>query len=300
MFGRSAEKILNAFCVDLEEWFHVCGVRTDFKEPVTWKGATSCVERDTEVLLRILDDYGTKATFMTVGWVAERYPELIKNIASAGHEIGCHSYFHRLIFDLTPEEFEEDLVRALDVLRSLSGQAVRSYRAPGFSMTRECFWAFPILRKHGIEIDASIVPATRDHGGVDDFIRDPFLLRLEEGDIKCFPVSVMNLAGRTIPFSGGGYLRLFPASVIKAGYWQNHRKGRPGMSYIHPREINPEQPRLRLPVMKRFKYYVNVGSTEDKLRNLLTSYRFSTLSDSITEVQNWPTFDWIEGEIQEA
>ena len=110
----------------------------------------------------------------------------------------------------------------------------------------------------------------------------------------------MNVAGRIIPFSGGGYLRLFPASVIKAGYRQNHRMGRPGMSYIHPREINPEQPRLRLPVLKRFKYYVNVHSTEDKLRNLLTSFRFSTLSDSITEVKDWPTFEWVEGEIQEA
>ncbi len=291
---------LNAFCVDLEEWFHVCGTPTDYSNPDSWNSAAAHVVKDTEVLMRILDDAGTKGTFLTVGWVAEKYPDLIRALADAGHEIGCHSYHHQLVYSLTPEEFEEDLLRALDVLRRISGQPVKTYRAPGFSMKRECFWAYPILRKHGIEIDVSIVPAARDHGGVQDITRDPFILHLEEGDMKCFPVSVMDIGWRTVPFSGGGYLRLFPQSLINAGFRSNHRAGRVGMAYIHPREINPHQPRLSLPALKSFKYYVNMATTEPKLCKLLETFRFSTVAETLTTVQYWPEYNYVNGEILAA
>jgi polysaccharide deacetylase family protein (PEP-CTERM system associated) len=300
MPGSRDNEPLNAFCVDLEEWFHICGVDTEFSHPDSWGRAESCVVKDTEVLMRILDDANSKGTFLTVGWVAERYPDMIRALVDAGHEIGCHSYHHQLVYEMTPEAFEEDLKRSLGVLRELSGQPVRAYRAPGFSITRDCFWAYPILRRNGIEIDVSIVPASRDHGGVDDFTRDPFLLHLDEGDMRCFPVSVMTIAGRTVPFSGGGYLRLFPSSLINAGYRQNHRQGRPGMSYIHPREINPDQPRLSLPRMKSFKYYVNIGTTEAKLRAMLDNFRFSTVSETLETVERWPEYHYIDGDMRAA
>ena len=245
--------------------------------------------------MRLLDDAGAKGTFLTVGWVAERYPDLIRAVADAGHEIGCHSYYHRLVYSMTPEEFEEDLARALDLLRKLSGQGVGVYRAPGFSMTRECCWAYPILRRHGIEIDVSIVPARRDHGGMADCTRDPFVLHLDDGDVRCFPVSVMKIGGRVVPFSGGGYLRLYPQALIHAGFRQNHREGRPGMSYIHPREINPDQPRLELPRFKSFKYYVNLATTERKLRRLLSAFRFGTVSETLATVRNWPEYELVDG-----
>jgi len=290
----------SAFCVDLEEWFHICGVETPYSDPKTWEGAHAEVVEDTEVLMRLLDETDSKGTFLTVGWVAERYPDLIRRLADAGHEIGCHSYWHRLVYTLTPDEFEQDISRCLEVLREVSGQPVTAFRAPGFSMKRECFWAYPILRRHGITVDVSIVPARRDHGGVDGFTRDPFLLRTQEGEIRCFPVSVMNVAGRTVPFSGGGYLRLFPTWLIKAGYRQNLSAGRPAMSYIHPREINPKQPRLDLPRLKSFKYYVNLASTEGKLREMLQTFRFTTIAETLESVESWPRYELADGEIRPA
>ncbi len=287
---------LNAFCVDLEEWFHVCGVDTEYSDPERWDGAPSHVVRDTETLMRLLDETGARATFLTVGWVAERHPDLIRSLADAGHEIGCHGYYHRLVFDLTPEELEEEIARSVALLRELSGQPVRVFRAPGFSITRESFWAYPILARHGLDVDTSIVPARRDHGGVDRFTRDPFLLRTEDGDVRCFPVSVMTVAGRTLPFSGGGYLRLFPRKLIERGYRQNHRQGRPGMCYIHPREINPDQPRLDLPRLKSFKYYVNLDKTAAKLRWCLRRFRFTTVSEVLDSVRHWPEYQLVDGE----
>ena len=294
----TAAEPLNAFCVDLEEWFHVCGVDTPYADPDTWDHAPACVVEDTETLMRLLDEAGAKGTFLTVGWVAQRYPELIKRLSDAGHEIGCHSYYHRLVYELTPEEFEADLSRCVEILRDASSQAVTTFRAPGFSMKRECFWAYPILRRNGILIDVSIVPAIRDHGGVNGFTRDAFQLRTAEGMMTVMPVSVMCVAGRTVPFSGGGYLRLFPMPLIHAGFRQNHRAGRPGMAYIHPREINVNQPRLELPFKKRFKYYVGIGSAQRKLRALLNRYRFTTISEVVASIGSFPTSELVNGDIR--
>ena len=296
--SSAASEPLSSFCVDVEEWFHVCGVSTPFDDPATWDNAQSLVVRDTEVLMRLLDEVKVKATFLTVGWVAEKYPQLIKRLADAGHEIGCHGYLHRLVYSLTPEEFDEDIRRCLGVLRQISGQPVTTFRAPGFSMKRECFWAYPILRSHGITIDVSIVPAQRDHGGVDGFTRDPFLLHTKAGNITVMPVSVMRIAGRTIPFSGGGYLRLFPLPLIKYGYRQNHRAGRPCMFYIHPRELNINQPRLNLPWKKYFKYYVGIGRAQEKLRRILRTYRFTTVSEVIRSIDSLAEFELVDGDIR--
>lgn len=270
---------INAFCVDVEEWFHVCGFDNPYSDPSSWDSAPAEVVEDTEIILSLLDEVGAKGTFLTVGWVAEKYPQLVKRIADGGHEVGCHGYHHKLVFEQTPAEFEEDLVKALTALRAASGQPVRAYRAPGFSMTNECLWAYPILARHGITIDTSIVPAPRSHGGMTGVPREPFLLRTEEGNITCFPVSVLDVGKRTLPFSGGGYLRLFPLALMRLGFWQNHRAGIPGMSYIHPREVNPHHPRMRMPMLRDFKYHVNLASTVPKLRALLAAYPFTTVAD---------------------
>jgi len=294
-----SDTALNSFCVDLEEWFHICGVSTPYDDPATWDGARSLVERDVGTLMRLLDETGSKGTFLTVGWVAEKYPDMIRRLVAAGHEIGCHSYYHRLIYSLTPEEFSADIGRCVKVLRDLTGQPVTSFRAPGFSMKRECFWAYPILRSHGITVDVSIVPAQRDHGGVDGFTRDPFRLHTETGDLTVLPVSVVRIAGRTIPFSGGGYLRLFPLPMIRHGYDQNHRAGRPGMSYIHPREINSDQPRLKLPWKKYFKYYVGIDGALGKLRRMLEAYRFTTIAEVVASLGDLEEYELAGGEIRQ-
>jgi len=221
-----------------------------------------------------------------VGWIGRKHPDLIRRLAREGHEVGCHSFWHRLVFTLTPEQFESDLADCVEVLRDLTGQPVDTYRAPGFSVTADALWCYPILRRHGITTDISVVPARRDHGGIADFPRDAFVLGTAEGDVTCFPVSVMTILGRRVPFSGGGYLRLFPLSLMRAGFRENHVAGRPGMSYIHPREINPAQPRLPRPpvwdvkeLAKYLKYYVNMRSTRPKLAALLREYRFGTVRE---------------------
>ncbi len=288
---------LNAFCVDLEEWWHICAADTPYNDPATWDSAPPFVVKDTEILMRLLDETGARGTFLTVGWVAEKYPSLIKRLADAGHEIGCHTYYHRVVYEQTADEFDADIGQCLKVLREISGQPVNTFRAPGFSMKREAFaYAYPILRKHGIDIDVSIVPAARDHGGVEGFTRDPFLLNIPQSkwgaanQMKCWPVSVMDILGLTTPFSGGGYLRLFPMSIVKAGYRQNHAAGRPGMSYIHPREIDVTQPRLKLPWKKYFKYYVGIKGCEEKLRQTLNSFTFTTISETLKHVKKWPEY----------
>lgn len=305
----NAEQTLNAFSVDLEEWWHVCGVDTPYSTPATWDLAPASVVKNTEVLMRLLDEARTRATFLAVGWVADKYPSLIKRLVDAGHELGCHSYFHRVVFDQTPDEFEADLRQCLETLRGISGQAVRVFRAPGFSITRECFWAYPILSRYDIEIDVSIVPAARDHGGVRGFTRDPFLLRLPrdttkpalaDPTIRCFPVSVMDVLGRRVQFSGGGYMRVLPLSLIEYGYRQNHAAGRPGMSYIHPREVDLDQPRLPLPWKKYAKYYMGLHTVREKLGHCLRTFKFATVSEVVASVKHWPEYQYVDGDIRPA
>ncbi len=279
MTATASRKFLNAFCVDLEEWFHVCAADTPYQDPATWDQAPVLVEKDTDVLLGLLAETGAKATFLTLGWVAEKHPGLIRRISDQGHEIGCHGYYHRLVFEQTPQAFRDEVARARALLQDVSGQGVVCFRAPGFSMTKECFWAYEILKELGFETDVSIVPAERDHGGVAGFSPDLFVLDTSRGPLTVFPVSVMRIAGKAIQFSGGGYLRLFPMSLVRWGFGQNHRQGRPVMAYTHPREIDPGQPRMDLPVLKRWKYYTGLDGCEEKLRSLLRSYRWSTVSD---------------------
>ena len=293
--GSTTSGPLNAFCVDLEDWFHSFGIRSPYEDPRTWDDAPSCVVADTETLMRMLDEADVRGTFLTVGWVAERHPDLIRRLAREGHEIGCHTHFHRLVFKLTPEEFEADLARSLAVLRDVSGQPVDAFRAPGFSIRETEMWAFPILRRHGITVDLSIVPARRDHGGMTSFSREPCIIRTTEGDIRCIPNPVMTVLGRRIPFAGGGYLRLFPSQMLAAGFLENHAANRACVTYIHPRETNVAQPRLPRPPLWRVserikyqKYYINMSTTVPKIAFLLKRFRFCPVRDLVREIESWP------------
>jgi polysaccharide deacetylase family protein (PEP-CTERM system associated) len=274
--SANAGSPLNAFCVDTEEWFHVCAVETPWADPATWNAAPARVERDTDVILQLLSDAGAKGTFPTLGWIAERYPQMVRRIADQGHEVGCHGYHHHLVYEQSPQEFRAEIDRAKKLLEDVSGQSVVTFRAPGFSITREAFWAYPILAQLGFTIDTSIVPAARTHGGVQGFSRDACTLETDHGTLTLFPVSVMDVAGRAIPFSGGGYLRLFPDALTDAGFTQNHRAGRPVMAYIHPREIDVDQPRMAMPWLRGFQYYVGIADCERKLRRMLARYAFGS------------------------
>lgn len=291
----------DVFCVDLEEWFHIGGLDNPYEDVSLWDSAKNLVERDTDKLLEMFAQHNVKATWLSVGWVAERYPKMMQKIAAAGHEIGCHGYHHRMIWTQTPDEFHEDISRSRKVLQDITGQSIDAYRAPCFSMKRETFWAYPILREVGFSIDVSIVPAPRDNGGVIGFQRDPLVLEMEQGEMVVFPVSVMEIAGKSTQFSGGGHLRAFPTPLINYGFKQNHDQGRVVMAYIHPREVNPDQPRIKsIPWKKKFTAYYGLNSVCRKLHAMMDTYEFHTVSDAVKTFQSLPHYKMVGDEIQKV
>jgi len=230
-------------------------------------------------LLTLFSKFKIKATFLILGWVANKYPDLVKKIARQGHEIGCHGFYHRVIDSMTPEEFELDTSVALKILRRISKKPVDIFRAPCFSITNKTLWAYPILAKLGIKTDVSIVPARRDNGGIPKFTKDPVVIRTSNGNIRVIPVSVMDFLHKRFQFSGGGYLRFLPYSIIQKGFEQNLSQNRSVMSFIHPREINFNHPRINFPLIKYFKSYYGLNTVENKLTNLFSTFSFSTVSE---------------------
>lgn len=274
--------ITHLLSIDLEDWFHVLDNETT-TFPSQWEHFPSRVEKSTDRLLALFEKHDVKATFFVLGWIAKKFPKLVKQIADNGHEIGCHSQNHPLIYLMSRKEFENDLYNSLSLLRSISGQAVNMYRAPGFSITRECLWAFDILVKHGIKVDSSVFPASRAHGGLDGFPTEPFIIETSKGSLKELPISTFGFAGKRVAFSGGGYFRLFPRFVHS--YLLN-KATKPVIMYLHPREIDPSQPRLSLPLMRYIKTYINLNSTYNKLDYLLDHFSYGSVSEVVSKV-NW-------------
>ena len=289
------QPIINAFCVDVEEWFHVCGTETLYTKVSSWDQAEESVVQGTNILLDLLDETNAKGTFLILGWIAEKYPTLVKEISNRGHECGCHGYYHNLVFKQTPSEFGREIHNARARVQDLTGQSVDCFRAPSFSIISDVLWAYEILTEEGFKTDISIVPASRDDGGIKGFNQFPFLLHTVKGDINIYPVSVTRILGKSIPFSGGGYLRLLPMSIIKRGFSQNHANGLPVMTYIHPREVLTDHPKLKLKLFKSFKYYHGIKKCLFKLRLLLETYPFTTVSKVIEAYGKMPEYSLISG-----
>lgn len=212
-----------------------------------------------------------------MGWIADRHPRLVRDIAAGGHELATHSYWHRKVYELTPAEFRDDIARSIDAIGTIG--AVRGFRAPSFSIVPGAEWAFDVLADLGIEYDASLFPAPRGHGGypcpqMPHTFRDaPSGRPMAE-----LPVSVMRVGPVKVPFSGGGYMRLLPGALIRRGFDAFHRRGWPVSVYLHPRDFCPECPRVPMPMHRRFKSYVGLHTTRGKLAMLLERYRFDTCS----------------------
>lgn len=278
--------ILNALTVDVEDYFQVTAFerRVDRRK---WHDHESRVVGNTERLLALFDRHGVRGTFFVLGWVAEHFPALVQTIDRAGHEIASHSYWHRLIYELTPEQFALDLQQSCDVLEQLTGRKVTGYRAPSFSITSRSLWALPILAEQGIEYDSSIFPVAHDRYGIPSAPRFVHRLTRLESDIWEFPPSTTRIAGRNLPVGGGGYFRLYPLSWTASCLRSiNVRHGRPFMFYVHPWEVDPHQPRLRASgAIGRWRHCVNLHTTERKLDALLRQFRFGTLSESIAADQ---------------
>jgi polysaccharide deacetylase family protein (PEP-CTERM system associated) len=280
--------IVNAMTVDVEDYFQVSAF--DGVVPRSrWDQMECRVERNTERLLTILGNAGVRGTFFVLGWVADRYPALVRAIAAGGHEIASHGYAHRLVYDTTPAQFREDIRRSKTVLESACGAAVVGYRAPSFSITQRSLWALDVLIEEGFQYDASIFPIHHDRYGIPDSPRHPYWIHRQSGSILEVPASTTRLGTQNLPVAGGGYFRILPYGWTRWGIRRiNTRERRPAVFYMHPWEIDPDQPRLAASVVSRFRHYRNLDQTEHRLRRLLTDFRFGTMRGLLGQLEAEP------------
>lgn len=270
----------NILSIDVEDWFHILEVEAT-PSVRGWNKLESRVEKNFLDLLDEIDSSQGTATCFFLGWVAERFPDLVKEAARRGHEIASHGYAHQLVYCQSPDEFARDIERSKHVLEEISGAPVTGYRAPGFSITRDTPWAFDKIAAAGFKYDSSVFPARRGHGGIEDAELAPYWMETEEGPLLEIPVTVIPLLGQRLCAFGGGYLRLAPYSIISRLSNAVNRSGRPVIYYLHPREIDPDHPRIDMGLIRRFKSYVNLKSTRPKLRKLLRDQDLGTFSDWI-------------------
>lgn len=279
--------MLNAFSVDVEDWFQVSDF--DAVAPLaSWRHFVSRIERNTERLLQLLDEHQIHGTFFILTWNAERHPQLVRRIAEAGHEIASHGYNHRLLYEQTPAEFRDDLLRSKGILEDLIGQEVRGYRAPSFSLTQASWWALDILLECGFQYDSSIFPIRDRLYGMPNAQRFPFAIHSAGGQTLIeFPMTTVRALDRNWPLGGGGYLRLLPYRYMRWGMQRVNREGKPTLVYIHPWELDPEQPRLRVTGRRGFStHYINLDGTEAKLRRLLHDFPFAPVREVLGMVES--------------
>jgi polysaccharide deacetylase family protein (PEP-CTERM system associated) len=282
---RNAENMQNVLSFDVEEHFQVHAFQKVI-DRVEWDRYPSRVAINTRRILEMLADFDVRATFFILGWVADRHPDLVREIADGGHEIATHGYWHDLVYRQSVSEFSADLRRSLEAIQQGLGNAaapderlaIRGYRAPSFSITRETLWAFDVLHQHGMAYDSSIFPSVaHDRYGLSGAAR--FANQIDNG-LWEFPVSTVPLGGGNWPVAGGGYFRLSPLCLTRQAIRHINKEGHPAVIYLHPWEFDPEQPRISdAPWLSRFRHYINLHRTESRLRALLGEFKFGPIED---------------------
>ena len=268
--------MVHGLSFDIEEHFQVsafdCAVRRRH-----WETQESRVERNTQVILDILEERGVTATMFVLGWVAERKKDLVKRIVNSGHELASHGYGHELITTQSPQSFREDVRRARGILEDIGGKRVLGYRAPTFSIIKETEWALPILAEEGYHYDSSIVPIVHDYYGIPG--ASPWIHRLNtaSGPLWEVPPSTWGLAGFKISVAGGGYFRLFPYNLLRRLLRRVESKGHPLIMYLHPWELDPEQPRMRGSFLSQFRHYLNLDKVQGRFTQLLSDFSFGPI-----------------------
>lgn len=268
----------NILTIDVEDYFQVSNFEHLVKKE-DWDRHESRVVNNTRKILDILDETDTKATFFVLGWVAEKFPELVKEIDSRGHEVASHGYWHRLIYDLTKEEFKDDLERSVKVLENITGKKVMGFRAASCSITKDSLWAMDVLKDNHIRYDASVFPVHHDRYGIPGANRH--IHKWQNNGLTEIPFSTVKLLGYSIPVAGGGYFRLYPYWFTKWAIKKINSEGHPAMVYIHPWEMDPEQPRMKSGAFAAFRHYVNIKDNEEKLRRLLKDFKFTMVKELI-------------------
>ena len=267
--------------VDVEDYFHVTAFARHVS-PAQWDSLESRVCRNTDRLLELFDGAGVRATFFVLGWVAERYPALVRRIAEAGHELGSHGFAHQLVYDQTPAEFRDDLRRSRAAIEAAAGVPVTGYRAPTFSITPRSLWALDIIAAEGFAYDASVFPIRHDRYGLPSSPRHVHARQTGHGPLWECPGSTVRIAGVNLPVAGGGYFRLLPYAWTRWGMRQlNDREGIPAIFYLHPWEIDPGQPRLGGSSLSRVRHYRNLARTEGRLTRLMSEFAFAPLGEVV-------------------
>ncbi len=269
------------FSIDVEDWFNLSGTGSE-PPPSDWGRLESRVERNFRGLLELLAEGGGTATCFFVGYFAKRFPHLVREAMAGGHEIASHSYYHRLVYQMSPGEFYEDALAARKLLEDISGRPVRGFRAPAFSVTQQTPWFFDKLVEAGYGYDSSVFPAHHQTGGLATDKLGPHSVQTPAGALAEFPITVVRILGKPMCFFGGGYLRLFPYPVIRTLGRRALREGRPVVLYVHPREIDPDQPRMPLSRRRRFTCYVNLRSTRPKIGQILRDFHVTSFDDYIS------------------
>ena len=271
----------NALSVDVEDWFQV-GAFEKVIGRDEWDGLAHRVEQNSNAVLRLFADEGVKATFFTLGWVAARYPALIRRIADAGHEVASHGWDHVRVFTMTPESFRADLARAKAAIEDASGTAVTGYRAPSFSIDKRTPWAHAVLAGEGYAYSSSVAPVVHDHYGWPEAPRFAFRPVSASAMIE-LPVTTARFAGRTLAAGGGGFFRLLPYQFSRWAIDQVNREDkRPAIFYFHPWEIDPGQPRVaHAPLKSRLRHYSRLGAMEGKLRRLIQSFAWGRVDEIV-------------------
>jgi polysaccharide deacetylase family protein (PEP-CTERM system associated) len=276
----------NALTVDLEEYFQV----SNFDRVLArrdWDAQPSRVELETDRLLGLFAQHRVRATFFVLGWVAERRPELIRRIAAQGHEIACHGYGHELVYAIGPERFREDLKRSREAIQDASGVRVTGYRAPSYSITRDSLWALEILAEEGFTYDSSIFPIRHHRYGIPGFGSAPLRLALPSGaQLREFPLTTLAVGPLRLPLAGGAYLRFLPPSVFHWGVRRLVAREHPTVLYLHPWEIDAEQPRQAVPWWVALNHYHNLDAVFGRLARLLDSFAFTAMSDVLRSLED--------------
>jgi polysaccharide deacetylase family protein (PEP-CTERM system associated) len=268
---------MNILTFDVEEWFHILD-NDSTKTEAQWSGYEKRLDRNMERIFELLERNKQKATFFCLGWVAKEYPHIIRNINDQGYEIATHSDRHQLAYEQNRKDFAEDLKRSIGSIEEITGTKVRAYRAPGFSLKQENKWVFEILVENGIEIDCSIFPAKRSHGGFEEFgYAQPAFVNINGTRLKEFPINTYPVVGKNLIFSGGGYFRLLPYPILK--YCMEHSSY--VMTYLHPRDFDPEQPMIEdLSAVRKFKSYYGLKGALKKLERLINDFKFIDLNEA--------------------
>jgi polysaccharide deacetylase family protein (PEP-CTERM system associated) len=277
---QKTAQMTHVLSVDVEDYFQVEAFAGSVDRGC-WEQWPSRVVDNTQRVLDLFDVHNAKATFFFVGWVAARFPHLVREVQSRGHELACHSYWHRTVYSLTPEEFRKDTRRAKHVIEDATGASVTGYRAPSWSITKSCLWALDILAEEGFTYDSSIYPIHHDLYGVPGAQRFPYTHTCASGNgLREFPPATLRLLGTNFPAAGGGYLRIFPSAFTELAFRTFEKKYRERLVvYLHPWELDPEQPRINGSIKSRLRHYTNLGRMHAKLDKILGRHKFQPFRD---------------------